>query len=198
MTNTRKTAKWLWLPLALAGLAASLALPFSAQAATEADSGRTTASVVFSQGNLQLDAAPVLDFGDHTIDVGEPDYASQGAGNIRVTDARGTGDGWRLTVRLSPFDNAGNITLRGAKITVEGATVTPYGHTVGTPPTVSPVLTINTDNQDVTVLSAEQHAGRGVWDSAWPADGTTLVTKPGTADLGTSTAIMLWSLQDAP
>lgn len=178
-------------------------LPALTVRAETADSGTSDASVTFTPGDLDLLMTPQLNFGSHTIDAGDTSFAAQELSRIRVSDARGTGDGWSLLVRLSPFQNDGAETLQGSKVVVTGASVAPFDGTVGEAPTVpvteeEPALTVNTDNQDVKVLLAEKDTGRGVWDSIWPGEGTQLVTKPGTAKLGLNSATLAWSLQDAP
>lgn len=95
--------------------------------AEEADNGETSASVTFEKGKLELQAVPAFSFGSHILDSSVNSFEAESDSVIRVSDARGTGEGWSLLVSLSPFKLGTEVTLQGAKIEISNGTVAAYG-----------------------------------------------------------------------
>lgn len=181
--------------------ALALALCLMPMQAAAADSGSTEATVSFTGGELKLQRVPVLDFGSHDIVGAEQSYEAQSISEpIQVSDLRGTGAGWDLTVSLSPFTltDSGAQTLQGAKLVITNPVIAPESATPGTPPQAPQTTELTTDDTVTPIFSAEKDAGMGVWNLAWQAPNTTLVVRQGTARVGSSAATLTWSLQSAP
>ena len=78
--------------------------PVQAAAVGDSTTGDTQAVVSFKAGDLKLQAAPALDFGQHEISAAVQVYTAESVGDsVRISDLRGSGEGWSLTVALSKF-----------------------------------------------------------------------------------------------
>ena len=190
----------------IGGLALSLILLFAVTVqpafAVEADSEETNATVTFVAGNLELVSVPEFNFGSQTISSATETYTmTNTVVPVKVSDARGSGEGWSLNVSLSPFmlEDGETESLQGAYIQIENATVSAVNGTIGDAPAVAGAsLQIDSDNSETPVFSAALNAGRGVWQMNWSMGDASLVVLPGTAHPGLSTATLTWSLQAAP
>lgn len=202
-----KSRKAVWQAVALTALmAVAMAAPLSVQAASAAEDN-TTASITFTKGDISLVDAPNLNFGSHVANLSDDSFASINDVAVKVSDARGTGEGWNLTVELSPFALGEAETLQGARIEVKNPSVEAVESTLDeNAPTVptdeSGVLSIVSGGEAKKVFEASAEHGKGVWQSMWGPDNTNLVIKPGTADVSVdsapSVATMHWALQEAP
>ncbi|MDL2214336.1 WxL domain-containing protein [Clostridia bacterium OttesenSCG-928-O13] len=204
MTKLKTITGKLILPLVLAFVAAVslFALPVYA-AESENDTAETEASVSFEAGELKLQTAPTLFFGDdHPISNKEETYTAQSVGdNVRISDLRGNGAGWNLRVSLSQFTldgTDGTETLHGATITTTAPTVKAVNNNLGTPPAQVTEVVLESDGVEAAVWNAPKGTGMGVWDLEWHAADTKLTVKPGTAQQGKSVASLNWSLQNTP
>jgi hypothetical protein len=186
--------------VAVAMVIAAFAAPMSASAAPLADSEDTTATVVFSAGNLSLDDAPILDFGTHAISNATEDYPATGTAHpITVTDLRGSNAGWNVTASLSGFTSSSNSTLSGAYITLDDISISAANGTVATPPSVTNAsIKLDSGGSAVKVLTAANGTGSGVHDAALNLSKTMLTVLPGTASAGTHQATLHWELNDTP
>lgn len=195
--------KWAVLGLSLALLASLLLFsPVRAFAAEpEKDSRDTEADVTFTAGILEMKNAPVLSFGSHPISSVKEEYeAARIDNNVQVSDLRGNGGGWGLTVALSRFhlQNTDTETLDGAYITVTNSDVAAVNGNLSAPPATDPNLVLEADGSVTNVLKADPEKGLGVWDLNWKTDSTKLTVLPGTAQEGVNVADMNWLLQAAP
>lgn len=157
----------------------------------------SNATIAFDGGNLVLVGAPTIAFGLHTIDTATESFvASSVAPSLGVSDARGTGLGWNVTVALSAFQSGEANTLQGAALTMNNATVTSSG--TGTGPTAGSTITLPSNGTAVPVENAALNAGLGVWSTAWlPAD-VSLNIPIVSQSVGSHQAAMTWTLTDAP
>ena len=99
--------------------------PVQAAAVGDSTTGDTQAVVSFKAGDLKLQAAPALDFGQHEISAAVQVYTAESVGDpVRISDLRGSGEGWSLTVALSKFQlkEDGGDTLAGAVINTSAPT----------------------------------------------------------------------------
>ena len=191
------------LPVLLAAVLAMFAFSIPAYAADETpgENGTSTeASVTFNPGELKLEKAPALDFGSHPVSDAAQEYAVETIGDpLRVSDLRGSGDGWKLMASLSNFKLADEtVTLQAAEIKTTGPSVITVGGNIGAPPAAFSEITLPSDNTQTPVWAAEKDEGMGVWELEWQKANTKLLVKPGTARTGKSVATITWSLQSTP
>lgn len=183
-------------------IAALLFLPAFSHAA-EADTAETEATVTFTAGQLELISAPVLDFGSHDIAGTTQSYqATTVDGQIQISDLRGSAAGWELTASLTAFNRGSvgtnSLTLQGAYITVTDQSIAAQSGTAASAPTAPDSAVLTAGGASTRMLQAESGTGLGIWNSTWSSAGTSLTVLPGTAQTGTSYAVINWSLQDTP
>ena len=140
---------------------------------------------------------------------------------LQVTDNRGTGTGWNVSVSGTEFvalDEEGDpttTTLKGAKIFLNGAQIVGVESSSSS---IAPVALnaggstdlLDTGAQGIPVFSAEANKGQGTWSVTWGAmaDKTTYQTNQGVKLTVPSTstpkvntkyqAELTWTLVDAP
>lgn len=135
-----------------------------------------------------------------------------------VTDRRGNGAGWNLTLQLGEFSQTnvaegGTIhTLKGASISfpkVEAITVASANPTIEEFPTTLE-KTFSAGGQASTLMVAELGQGRGLWEARYNSrelelsNGTTatkapiVLSVPGDNYAGTYQANLTWNLSDTP
>lgn len=141
------------------------------EAFATADAGPGSASdatrVEVVGGALALDMPDVADFAPVTLD-GSAQTTSATVDPFAVTDATGTGAGWRLTAQATPFaeiDTDGNYvsggrTLPPDSLSLEGLAVAADG-TASPPPTVAPGPHVLDGMGAVTLLDAAPGSGMG-------------------------------------
>ena len=171
--------------------------PVQAAAVGDSTTGDTQAVVSFKAGDLKLQAAPALDFGQHEISAAVQVYTAESVGDpVRISDLRGSGEGWSLTVALSKFQlkEDGGDTLAGAVINTSAPTVKTNAENLGKPPVQVTEIELTSDGTVTRVWNAEEKSGMGVWELEWIAGNTTLTVYPGTAEEGDSEAVLTWNL----
>lgn len=181
-----------------------------------------------SPGAFQFEGgAPALDFGTHTLVLGDMwyDEVTPAGVELAVKDGRGTGVGWKVTASLSDFAGTTVPTrkLDGAKITFQDATLTRVSDGGSEDPVVpnSGVVTLTVGAAAIEFWKAEdagatnpQGAGTGTSTLEWAAAGGTgehtsapatgsgstifLYVKDGTAMADKYKATINWSLDDTP
>ena len=86
-------------------------------------SDTSKAEVTFEGGKLELNSVPVFDFGNQTISSEGEDYTLNDLQpSLQITDERGSGEGWRVTVQASQFNNGSESSLSGATLQFQGGT----------------------------------------------------------------------------
>lgn len=183
--------------------------PAKSQATVEITPGDTTTPVppidetdppTGQVGNLTIDHVSSLDFGSFQLQSGTTtltaNQKSDKDPNVQVTDKRGTGDGWTLTVaQTQEFKSAEGHTLAGAKLSL------PAGN----------LLTTNINNKDnapstkAVVVNAEPNVvmvaangqGLGSWADQFARENTTLEIPAGNY-AGSYESELTWTLSNAP
>ena len=142
--------------------------PVQAAAVGDSTTGDTQAVVSFKAGDLKLQAAPALDFGQHEISAAVQVYTAESVGDpVRISDLRGSGEGWSLTVALSKFQlkEDGGDTLAGAVINTSAPTVKTNAENLGKPPVQVTEIELTSDGTVTRVWNAEEKSGMGVWET---------------------------------
>ena len=177
-----------------------LTLAFGSVAfAAVADSDTSQATIEFSAGNLELNSVPTLNFGTHTIDNTTTDFQTPtGPNTMQVADARGSGLGWKVTAQLGVFSVSGGTTNIGsATITLTSGTAAGVG-TSDTAPTVNTPITLAMSGASDVVATAAANSGRGTWNVSWAATNASINIPVQHQQIGTHTATLSWTLEDAP
>lgn len=161
------------------------------------DGGGETGQV----GVLTIDNATPLNFGSVALTGnGQTLKNTAKAPNVQVTDKRGTGAGWNVTVKSSEFKDATTPThtLKGAVISFPAGTATSSDATNVAKPVTSD-LKVNADGTSgaQVIMTAGKDLGLGTWADIMPADGVTLDIAGG-AYVGEYTAQLTWTLADTP
>lgn len=188
-------------PALIITLAASLLQPICSYADV-AETKDTTATVSFEAGELKLTSVPYLDFGSQPIAGTTQVYPADSIdNNIQICDLRGSHAGWELTASLSSFRlndvDSGTETLQGAYITVTNQQLSCDNPNLTRPEAEAEVI-LTSGSDSVCILTAATGCGMGVWNDGWNNENTNLTILPGTAETGTSYAVIDWSLQDTP
>lgn len=151
-----------------------------------ATSGNTTTTVGINPGSLSLTAPATATFASVTLD-GTVQTTTADLTTVGVTDATGSGNGWRVTVGATQFTEVGGAGLTlptGSLSLASPSTVTADG-------TTSPVPTIQTgpfviDNGSAaTILSAAVNEGMGKYNVNFPVGALTLTLNPATTKVDT-------------
>ena len=193
-----------FIAAAIAALLAVMAMGSTALAAEPSvETDYSNATVTFNPGILELKTVPDFTFGAHNIpESGNGEYKAQTiSGPLRVSDARGTGKGWQVTVALDSFKQDENKTLNGALITLSGGKAeAPDGNLVETAPSVSTPVEILSNNVEKKLVTATANTGKGTWDTEWQETGASVkLTVPASSHtVGAHSAVMTWNLIDAP
>lgn len=183
---------------------------------TEAES---TAEFTVEAGKLTLDAVPDMNFGtasvqqistantelkyDSGILTGNPSTDGNDGGKIQVSDFRGTGLGWNLSVKLGTFTNS----LTGATLELN-APVTNKSENGNAAESLRNV-TLKSDGADQKVVTSiaddatstnvNEATGMGVNIYTITKDSTTLtIDKNPTIKAGTYQADLTWTLANTP
>lgn len=156
-------------------------------------------------GDLTLDYIPSLNFGSHTNQPGT--YGSTDAANktaIQVTDKRGTGEGWHVSLKLSQFAD-GSKTLAGAKINFAQGTVSPAAGMAGNKAPDSTKVEVTSDGTAFVPFSAKAKDatatdgyGLGTWIDQFKNPSTDIQLNVPVAAAGTFNATMTWQVASGP
>ncbi|MCO6018970.1 cell surface protein [Carnobacterium divergens] len=155
-------------------------------------------------GPLSVDYVSNLKFGKQKISGKTVAYKALNADPfVQVTDLRGSGDGWRLSAKMSRFINENNHELKGATLSMQSSIVK-AGSTSNI--SLSPVSSdIVFDNQESKpVIIATNKGGRGTWLNVWSGadqanESIQLNVLAGTPEANTEyTSSITWELEDAP
>ncbi|MFV1456361.1 WxL domain-containing protein [Bacillus mycoides] len=151
-----------------------------ASAATTAET-KLTQSITGGEHNVAV--TPVSNFNAVTLS-GETQVTNANPGVLTVTDATGSGNGWRINVKADQFkvsgDTKSNRTLPKGSLILNngGAAITKIGGTSSPNPEFkSTNFIIDTDNQ-VTILSAKQDEGMGKYNVSFNDKSLALTLNP--------------------
>lgn len=157
-------------------------------------------------GPLSIYYVPSITFGSQPISGSQQIYnASELKPFVQVTDARGTGAGWNVIAKATPFNDGTADSLKGSTISLKGG-YDLSANTSATKPIPSNPVVLTTDNTEATVLVAAENSGLGTWIDRWyptettvtSNDNVTLTVPSGTATAKTHTSTITWTLADAP
>ncbi len=154
-------------------------------------------------GLLTLDYVPNFNFGEIEISSSTQTVKNTSVNPyVQTTDVRGTGEGWSLSLEISPFTST-TETLKGAIVTIGGLTssVTDTDST-STPPTSGTDLTFAVGEAAASnvLLNSGANSGMGTWVSKFEKAGEQSVslTIPSGNKAGTYTSEFNWTLGNAP
>lgn len=168
-------------------------VPRTALAATVTETSNAT--IAFDGGNLLLVEAPTISFGLHTIESDVENFtANTVTPNLEVSDARGTGLGWKVTAELSSFQISGSNTLPGAVLTMTAASATG----TGTAPSPASTIALDAGGAAATIETAAAGTGLGVWDTSWLPVNASLYVPIASQSTGGHQATLTWTLADTP
>ncbi|MFS7394404.1 WxL domain-containing protein [Carnobacterium maltaromaticum] len=155
-------------------------------------------------GPLSVDYVSNLKFGQQKISGRTIAYKALNADPfVQVTDLRGSGDGWSLSAKMSPFTNKNNQELKGATLSMKNSMVK-AGSTsnISLAPVKSDLLFDNQESK--LVMNASNKGGRGTWLNVWSGteeanESIQLNVLAGTPEANTEyTSSITWELEDAP
>jgi hypothetical protein len=178
----------------------SILTVFGVSQATAAPVGssNSNATIIFTEGTLILDEVSSINFGSNVVSSTTETYQSATENPfIQVTDNRGSGAGWSVTAQMSNFTKDTETT------TLAGSTVRLMNGVMSTPgraeaPTPNPTVELAAGGASVNVVNASQNTGMGTWVENWTGSNVTLEVLGGTATTGNHTAVITWTLADAP
>ncbi|MFD0898246.1 WxL domain-containing protein [Loigolactobacillus binensis] len=165
----------------------------STVAANAADTGEvvpsTTGDVAFSSGTLSLSVVDNtnLSFGKNTISAANATLGASTTPTVKVSDLRGTNDGWSLTVaqgqQFNTKTDATGSALTNAALTVFSTKVSSddpkvnEGHATLTPGTTTPgTTTSGTTTSGTTTSGTTTNGAAGTVASALAGDGNGIST----------------------
>lgn len=166
-------------------LSAFAVLAVSPIASVQAETtGDITAQVGIQSGQLSISS---VDFGGTTVipDIqqdGTTKTSSTNLSPLTVTDSRGTGEGYRVTVSATPMTEIGGIGLQlpsGSLSLKPVASITANGTTSPAPSIVTGDKLID-DGSSHTLISANVNEGMGSYDVTFPVDALSLTVNPDT------------------
>lgn len=169
------------------------------QTAHAATTGSSTASVTVNGGAIDVITPPSnTTFAPVTLS-GATVTTNANLSNLVVSDSRGSGAGWNVTVQASQF-TTGTNTIPLGSLRLNGI-VSPIVNTNGS---ASPVPTVQTGNpwtidngSAVKIVSAALNAGMGQYNISFPANALSLSVLPDTFS-GTYTSTLTWTIVTGP
>lgn len=169
--------------------------------ATPVSADQTTGTVQFTAGNLEFgdgtgQTVPSFDFGQQDITAKNKTYDAVTAGTLKVSDLRGTGEGWKVTVtQQAQLATTTGAELTGAVLKLNNATTSNSSNE-----TVAFHAGDLTPGTASLVFDAQVNNGNGTSTLAF-ADGTTDVQLevPGSTAKKSEAykAELVWTLTDS-
>lgn len=162
-------------------------------------------------GDLTLDVAPNLPFGEHQIGENTVFSTENEHPYLQVSDRRGASasDGWVVTGKMSKFMN-GTTELVGAELNFNAGTAVAanvaastdgsHGAITGFGQTPSPVGVTSFDSTDAetTFFSATAGQGLGTWLEVYNPSDITLTVPLEAQEEGTYEATLTWTISAGP
>jgi hypothetical protein len=187
--------RWTTAAIAACAMGSLASLPSVSAAQT------TATSVTLSGGALQFGVAPQADpFAAATL-TGTVQTLRTTFHDWTVTDARGSGAGWNVTMHASPMDDGnGRAWPAGLLVLRAPVTVLPSGVNAAVPPVVQGTSFTLDGAQSVKVISAAAGTGQGDWNAhqANLIGGDLVLTVPADALAGTYTTTITSTLATGP
>lgn len=164
---------------------------------TDPDNGPTGNS-----GPLSLDSVPNIRFGSQERSSSIQFINAQNKVPFtQVTDNRGTGEGWELKAKISPFTSPSGDQLEGARLAFSNGLLKTQSTNTSAPPEFSNVVL---SPEYKTFTAAEAGKGKGTWLTTFEGEegnnsNIKLQVYPGTADENAEyKAMITWELSTAP
>lgn len=146
-----------------------------------------------TSGPLSIDYVSDFDFGTQKISSADQTYfatAQSYSGNqsdtsvyAQISDNRGTGAGWTLSVTQDGQLTAGNNELKGAQITINDLSANTVSGSEAENAIAGGNINLTPGDGAFTVMSAKQGAGQGTWVVRM-GDTSKLVDENGTGEKG--------------
>ncbi|MDT2012744.1 WxL domain-containing protein [Carnobacterium divergens] len=157
-----------------------------------------------NKGPLSIDYISNVEFGEKEIQSGDTVYNAKNENPyVQVTDKRGTGAGWKLSAKATPFKNKeGNKELIGTTLSVKNGQIKTRANNVSEKAIHHDVIFNNEDAQ--VLMDAPVGAGRGTWVDVFSGkhgenENIQLTVLEGSADANIDySAQITWELADAP
>ncbi|KYD11406.1 hypothetical protein B4102_2134 [Heyndrickxia sporothermodurans] len=178
------------LGFAFAGLLGTTSLfTFGGNNAFAATTGTTTATGSISGGTLDLTATPTATFPNVNLN-GTIQSTSTNAGSLAITDATGTGEGYRITAQASQFTEkapsggfkAGTTanTLPKGVLTLSstGGSITANSGTTSAVPKFKSSSWVIDNGSASTIISANEDEGMGKFNVSFAASSLSLSLNP--------------------
>lgn len=163
------------------------------------------------EGPLSIDYVSQLQFGEVKLKAGRNAYNVRNhSPRVQVTDTRGTGAGWHLTVKMDEFLSKDKTKkLSGVEMVLDGEIMAGNPDNISVAPTTKKVTLKPGVSQ--TVMNAAKDSGRGTWLTTYKGQETTPNVGAGgntkiqlfvlgeSADVNTSySSTLTWDLRQAP
>lgn len=191
-----------------AGLAVALSFSIAGTALAYDEVSKTdTISAQIKAGSFNIESYGVNSFGEIEIEREVKTYYTSLKAPVKVTDLRGTGEGWAVTVSATPLTHyrngeakyslpKGSLTLGNFEAVGENRS---SGHIKIGVSNYDKALHQRAiiDDGEVLVLNVEQ-SGMGVYDLHFADDAIGLIIDPFTSYAGEFESIMTWTLHATP
>lgn len=152
-------------------------------------------------GELTIDNVSPFVFGTQSLTGKKATfYSTTKDANTQVTDKRGTGAGWTLSVKSSEFVDSKDSSkvLKGALVTIPVGTVSSDDGNSSEKPVAS-IASIN--STDTIIFKAEEKNGLGSWVNKFDGesnDSKVSIDIPAGSLKGSYVSTITWTLADAP
>lgn len=156
-------------------------------------------------GGLHLDIPEIVNFEDVVI-TGEKatyftsfDRTGNTAGDLRVSDLRGTAAGWSVKVDATQFENTEGHKLPTGSLSLEGVKAVPaLDGTSTNMPTAEHISTQVIDEGAILIANATPENGLGVYGIQFEDDNLGLTVDAKSALVGNYTSTLTWTLESTP
>lgn len=156
-------------------------------------------------GGLHLNIPEIVNFTDVTITGDKETYFTSfdktgvTAGDVRVSDLRGTAAGWNVKVQATQFTNQNSHELPVGSLTLAGVKAIPaLDGTSTNMPTAELSATTVLDGGAILVANADQNNGLGVYDIEFNDNALGLTVDAKSAKVGNYTSTLTWTLESTP
>ena len=158
-------------------------------------------------GKLTLDYVPCFSFGSQNVGTGVETFTATNLKPfIQITDKRGTGDGWKIQVKLTDF-SGDKGTFKAVLSLANGESLSTTNNKSTAPSVATPVTVTSGEGEvNVAIATTETKTGMGTWIVRWyPTetentvnDSVTLTMDTSSILIGDYTATLDWIFTDAP
>ena len=157
-------------------------------------------------GNVAIESVPSFNFGEQMISATTETYLDESTNpSVRISDLRGTEEGWSLSLGATAFKTAEEKQLMGAIMYINGIEIGNPNENISPAPTATLGSIEFGEGEDGAgvenmILNAEEGAGSGEWLGNFYDDSENLVELevPAGNKVGEYTSTLTWTLSDAP